>query len=89
MPWDRANELEERIARFDAVIAGFERTREELIARLRDAAAHLVPELEEQQAAIARTVEPLRRSRDLAVEDLKRQKGPAGSRVHTAMRRDR
>jgi CheY-like chemotaxis protein len=73
MPWDHINQLKERIARFDEAIASFERTREEIIARRRSAADHIMLELDERLAVTSRTVEALQRSRELTVEDLKRQ----------------
>ena len=73
MPWDHVNELKERMARFDEAIAGFQRTREEVIARRRTVADPLALELDERLAVIARTIEALERSRDLTVEDLKAQ----------------
>jgi CheY-like chemotaxis protein len=73
MPWDRLNELQQRIARFDEAIAGFQRTQEEMAVRRRNAAEHLLLELDERLTVIARSLEALERSRDLTMEELKRQ----------------
>jgi CheY-like chemotaxis protein len=73
MSWDHATELRERIVRFDDAIAGFRRAQEHMIARRRGAADHVMVELDDRLVVNRRTLEALERTRELAVEDLKRQ----------------
>jgi hypothetical protein len=80
MPWNHARELRERIARFDESIGGFLRTREEIVARRRGAADHIMVELDERLVVNRRTVEALERSRDLSKEDLQRIEGQRAPR---------
>jgi CheY-like chemotaxis protein len=73
MPWNRTRELRERIARFDSWIASSKCRRLEMQMRRSGASDHVMVELDERLAVLARTVAALERSRELAVDDLNRE----------------
>jgi CheY-like chemotaxis protein len=73
MPTDHLHELRERIGRFDDSIAAFRRARDLMVTRRRNAADHVMVELDERLAVNSRALEALERSRELTNDDLKRE----------------
>ena len=64
-------ELKQAIATYETLIANYSRVRDQLTARRRGAADHVMVELDERLQANARTIDALRNAVEITQEHLK------------------
>lgn len=70
---ERIGHLRETIARFEVVVASFERTRLEILQRRQSAADHVMVELDQRLEVNARTLTALKHSLECARTEMKRE----------------